>query len=519
MAGHWNGLVYLAMCAVALAEPLLLTPLIDSGQISEARARSAVHYDGKELGYSGFISVQHELFSNVSNNIYFWYQPCTNQCDPTVTETVVWLQGGPGAPGTHGAMGEIGNWFVDPVDGKLKERCFSWCATRNCIFVDQPIQTGWSFQTTNGKFDPTSIVYTSTSADAMYQVVQLLNQFRTIFPAAKQAPWVIAGESYGGIYCANLGAQMRKHNRAYPDDVFNLTAILVGDPALNPIYQWPTHAPMLHGMGLVMRQEKEELDLTFSRAIQHALQGNCSAAFAEWDSVWNDAGGGGAPGRYFELTGSSFPQSTLLAEPPSEWKPYKTWLSSSNVMAALHADGIPGSSGEEGGLVYSTMVNSGDFCSNSSEIYAELFLSGIDLLIFSSNVDALLGPANTEAGVEAMFDYAATLSSDGTVARQQFMKARQQVWKVDSKSDDNVAGFAKCIDAQEGIGRFCFGIVKNAGHEMPSYQPRAALDLYQRFVSGRNFDSTGDRPETLPSCAPCGGVKPFAGPSVKACQA
>ena len=71
----------------------------------------------------------------------------------------------------------------------------------------------------------------------MHQVVLLLDQFRTMFPATKQAPWVIAGESYGGIYCANLGAQMRKHNRAYPDDIFNLTAILVGDPALNPIYQ------------------------------------------------------------------------------------------------------------------------------------------------------------------------------------------------------------------------------------------------------------------------------------------
>lgn len=40
-------------------------------------------------------------------------------------------------------MSEIGNWYVDS-NQKIRERCYSWCATNNCIFVDQPVMTGFS---------------------------------------------------------------------------------------------------------------------------------------------------------------------------------------------------------------------------------------------------------------------------------------------------------------------------------------------------------------------------------------
>jgi len=286
---------------------------------------------------------------------------------------------------------------------------------------------------------------------------------------------------------------------------------------MNQVYQWPTYAPALHGMGLAMSDERDELSTLFSKGVAALQQGDCPGAFALWNSVWNDDGGA-PPGKFFEMTGSTFPESALLAGAPAEWKPYKAWLATHPVRQMLHADGIPTSSSKEGGMVYDTMVKSGDWCSNSSDIYASLFVkSQLDLLIFSSTVDALLGAANTEAGVTALFEHAASTFSEGALAKAEFGKARKAIWKVDSTKDVNVAGFAKCIAHPTGTSRFCFSLVKNAGHEMPSYQPRAALDLYQRFMAGRSWNSTGDRPEELPKCAQCGGVAPFAGPALPAC--
>ena len=43
-------------------------------------------------------------------------------------------------------MTEIGNWWIDD-DGKARDRCFSWCRTNSCLFVDQPVEAGFSYQT------------------------------------------------------------------------------------------------------------------------------------------------------------------------------------------------------------------------------------------------------------------------------------------------------------------------------------------------------------------------------------
>jgi len=64
---------------------------------------------------------------------------------------LLWMQGGPGGPGTFGAYAEIGRWYIDK-NMNAKENYYSWCKEYHCIFVDQPVMTGFSFQTdTSGK--------------------------------------------------------------------------------------------------------------------------------------------------------------------------------------------------------------------------------------------------------------------------------------------------------------------------------------------------------------------------------
>jgi len=144
----------------------------------------------------------------------------------------MWMQGGPGAPSTFGALNEIGRWFIDEKL-QIQDNPYSWCLDAHCLFIDNPVQTGFSFQTDlqgNYNKDP-NIEYTRTSPEATEQLWQLLSQFLPIF-GLQDNPFYITGESYGGIYTGTMGSTIVRHNKA-GDYNINFQALALGDPMLN----------------------------------------------------------------------------------------------------------------------------------------------------------------------------------------------------------------------------------------------------------------------------------------------
>merc|ERR1711871_516188 len=204
-----------ALSQIASSSPLLLTPLLKAGRIKDARSMAKITLNGTDFGYSGHFSVTAEHVKSYTNNIWTWYQPCRNGCDASTAPLLIWLQGGPGGPGWFGSLGEIGNWYIGGAaeDDKPHDRCFSWCLTNNCLFVDQPVNTGFSYQTVTATGVPVTDVnavdYTDTSTGAMTQIYDLLLQFYQIFPELQPAPLVITGESYGGLYTPHLAAILK----------------------------------------------------------------------------------------------------------------------------------------------------------------------------------------------------------------------------------------------------------------------------------------------------------------------
>eukprot|EP00750_Incisomonas_marina_P003280 INCI13045.2.p2 GENE.INCI13045.2~~INCI13045.2.p2 ORF type:complete len:526 (-),score=95.10 INCI13045.2:1887-3239(-) len=450
------------------------------------------------MGHAGFVSVPSESGDRV-NNLYTWIQPCSD-CDETSPDTpmIVWLQGGPGAPGNFGSFAEIGNYYVDG-DLNLQERCFTWCATANCLFIDQPTMTGFSFQSyPNGTAisDPKAVEYTTTSPKAMEQVYQVLVQMFTIFPEHQKQPLYITGESYGGIYTGNLGWVIYNHNQQLqaqhlsekfsktaalrgPNPVpttmpINFVGLAVGDPVMNGQYQWGTYANTLYGMGVVMLDEREELTTIFDNGIDalkkfEAGTGDCWTAFEFWNSVWQDDSGGGLPGKFANFTGSDNSENVLLGAQPAEFDYWSDFMVKHK--AEMHCDGSPSTSTWEGGEVYHTMVRSGDFCRNSSWIYASLYeKANIDLMIYSSTADALLGPPTTEGGVMAVLDYSE--ANFGSDFKKDYLAAPKEIWRT-AVNDTNLAGYARCT-VNDKNKRFCYTVIRNGGHETPAFQPRTS---------------------------------------------
>ncbi|CAM4856934.1 unnamed protein product [Rotaria socialis] len=67
------------------------------------------------------------------------------------------------------------------------------------------------------------------------------------------------------------------------------------------------------------------------------------------------------------------------------------------------------------------------------------------------------------------------------IGTDELRQAPRTVWKV-ADSDPEIAGYVKTANNN----RFFLATVRNAGHMVPYDQPRAMLDLLQRFLAAQS---------------------------------
>eukprot|EP00418_Pyrodinium_bahamense_P052252 CAMPEP_0179158472 /NCGR_PEP_ID=MMETSP0796-20121207/77329_1 /TAXON_ID=73915 /ORGANISM="Pyrodinium bahamense, Strain pbaha01" /LENGTH=253 /DNA_ID=CAMNT_0020860147 /DNA_START=29 /DNA_END=787 /DNA_ORIENTATION=+ len=253
-----------------------------------------------------------------------------------------------------------------------------------------------------------------------------------------------------------------------------------------------------------MEDEREAVDRIMTNA--SALNDvDCVASFNEWNRVWNDDWGFSCEPNcdflFKAFTGSSNTENILLGAQPANFDYFRRFLAKH--LPEFHAQGMPrtNSTLSEGGMVYLSMVQSGDFCDASAPVYTTLFLeSSLDVMVYSSNLDPLIGPASAAAGVRAAWDFADKHLTGGSAAKSAFYQQKKEIWRV-APMDVEPAGYARCL--RLAASRFCYVVVRNAGHETTSYAPRAAYDLNQRFIRRQPF---GGHALGVPDCAACGGA-------------
>lgn len=104
-------------------------------------------------------------------------------------------------------------------------------------------------------------------------------------------------------------------------------------------------------------------------------------------------------------------------------------------------------------------------------IYKELLESdaGLDILVYSGDDDAVCGTIGTQ---EWIWDLGyAPVSKDET-------------WKTWS-FEDQVAGYSTKFNVDTGSNNhLTFLTVHKAGHEVPTYVPEQALDLFKKYLDG-----------------------------------
>ncbi|CAO3648403.1 unnamed protein product [Mucor hiemalis] len=178
--------------------------------------------------YSGYID-KHDT----DDHFFFYF--FESRTDPKNDPTVLWLNGGPGCSSMLGLWMELGPCQVNSFGNDTIRNPYSWNTAANLIFLDQPVNVGYSY----GK---TKVKSTLESGRDVYAFLQL---FFSEYSEYANNSFHISGESYAGHYLPAISSEIIRHNKAIPetrsvDDPIkiNFQSVLIGNGWTEPLTQF-----------------------------------------------------------------------------------------------------------------------------------------------------------------------------------------------------------------------------------------------------------------------------------------
>ncbi|KAJ9586802.1 hypothetical protein L9F63_019588 [Diploptera punctata] len=423
---------------------LILTPLIESGNLSEARNLSRVSggpFSKDVLSYSGFFTVN----ETHNSNMFFWFFPAEKRYE--TAPVILWLQGGPGASSLYGLFEEIGPYKIsETTKTSLIMNPYSWHKDHSLLFIDNPVGTGFSFTENEG--------FVRNQTQVGSQLYDALIQFFTMFPELQDLPFYIAGESYAGKFIPAVGYTIHKRNPKAELKI-NLQGLAVGNGFTDPI-SMISRSHLLFQLGLIDSYSYQEMKNTEEGCKQLILTEKYMEALECW----------------YENV-KIFTRETTYKNEYNFMKPERIdltkkldyFLKQDDVRSALHVGDILFS--ESG---FDVMMNMRMDKMKSVKPWLEELLEHYRVLYYSGQLDIIVA-------------YSMSVNMYNSLnfsAAEEYRIASREPWFVDGE----LAGYMK------SAGKFTEVLVRNAGHMVPADQPKWALDLINRFTHDNLLRST-----------------------------
>ncbi|XP_027772446.1 serine carboxypeptidase-like 11 [Solanum pennellii] len=227
---------------------LLALPLVIQISPLQVQAAATVKFlpgfDGPlpfhlETGYVGVGKEEkHQLF-------YYFIK---SESDPGNDPLILWLTGGPGCSSFNGVVYEIGPLYYKqkkyngslPTLGATPN---SWTKVANIIFLEQPVNTGFSYATTPEAMHVIDV-------DACTHVYQFLLKWLVDHPEFSSNNFYLGGDSYSGIVVPRVVQLISDGIEAGNKPLVNLKGYLLGNPLTFPEEE-NFVIPFLVGMAII----------------------------------------------------------------------------------------------------------------------------------------------------------------------------------------------------------------------------------------------------------------------------
>ncbi|KAK0711425.1 Alpha/Beta hydrolase protein [Lasiosphaeris hirsuta] len=403
--------------------------------------------------YSGYLDDEAN-----DKHLFYWFFESRN--DPKNDPVVLWLNGGPGCSSLTGLFLELG---PSSIDKKLKliNNEFSWNANASVIFLDQPVNVGYSY----------SGSAVSNTVAAGKDVYALLTLFFHQFPQYAEQDFHIAGESYAGHYIPVFASEILSHKNSN----INLKSVLIGNGLTDPFTQYEHYRPMACGDGgwpaVLDESECTSMDNALPRC--QSLINNCYESGSVWSCVPAAIYCNNAFIGPYQRTGQNVydirgkcEDSSNLCYSALGW--ISDYLNQQSVMDAL---GVEVSNYESCNFdINRNFLFQGDWMQPFHRLVPSL-LEKIPVLIYAGDADFICNWLGNQAWTEAL----------EWPGKKDFNKA--------SVEDITLAGTKKEYGKIKSSGNFTFLQIYAAGHMVPMDQPANSLDFLNRWLGGEWFSS------------------------------
>ncbi|CAF1253542.1 unnamed protein product [Rotaria sordida] len=434
-------------------EPLFLTPYLEQGKIEEARQLSSVELPPyKQQSFSGYLTVNKQY----NSNMFFWFFPAQNGNKPD-TPVMLWLQGGPGASSLFALFTEIGPIYID-ANQNIQLREITWNTNYHLLFIDNPVGTGYSF-TSNDQG------YARSQDDVARDLYSALTQFFQIYTDYASNPFYVTGESYGGKYVPSITYKIHMENQDPQVKVkINLKGMTIGDGLTDPVNQY-MYGDFLYQIGLVDLSQKAYVDLQTALMRYAIEQERYLDAFHLFDALLN---GDllNTTSYFYNVTGIKNYFNYLLTNEPEDQGYFVPFVTRADRRKQIHVGNL--SYGSQSDTVEKMLLN--DVMQSMAWKVAVIANANYSVMIYNGQLDIIIA-------VPLTMEWISQLTWTGT---DELRQAPRSVWKV-ADADREIAGYIKTANNN----RFFLATIRNAGHMVPYDQPRAMLDLLQRFLAAQ----------------------------------
>ncbi|KAJ7079578.1 carboxypeptidase C [Mycena belliarum] len=421
--------------------------------------------------YSGYLDIADD------KHLFFWFFESRNS--PSTDPLVLWLNGGPGCSSSTGLLFELGPCSIANEGKNTTFNKHSWTSSANMIFLDQPVNVGFSYGD-----DGTTV---NTSPVAGKDVYAFLELFLSRFPEYSKQPFHISGESYAGTFLPNVATAIWDGNKQLdiaPNPSIkkiNFESILIGNGITDPYVQMGSVADYACNGPYPVYSDPEGPECSALRTKVPTCQRLVKSCY-NYDSKLTCV-----PAILYcnsQLFGPLVQTGLNLYDVRKKCDRSKdgdlcyvqmswidAWMNDAKNKVALGVDPSRtfASCNTDVNMAFALQ---GDGVHNSAKLLSELIDGGIRLLIYAGNADAMCNFMGNERWLDVL----------ESSFQNEFVAAKPIPWVT--LGTGKLAGTVRSAgNGGFSAGNISYVVVHEAGHMVPFDQPEAALDLFSRWIA------------------------------------